>query len=60
MSYYQEGYDKGYADGLEGKHNMAEGLIFAAISAVVNDEDQDEWERGYRDGFEAGEEESGS
>ena len=48
MSYYQEGYDKGYEDGLAGEPARLPFLDF------LNTEDMTEWESGYDDGHAAG------
>ena len=54
MSYYQEGYNKGYDDALNGEPEPESGLIYTLISAVLDDEEQVEWEEGYKDGYAAG------
>lgn len=51
MSYRQDGYDKGYQDGLAGKPARETFLDF------LNTEMQTEWESGYDDGYAAGSEE---
>ncbi len=58
MSYYDEGYEKGHADALEGKPSFSDGIIFGALSAILNDDEQYEYEDGYRDGHAAGKEET--
>ena len=48
MSYYQEGYDKGYEDGLAGEPSRCPLLDF------LNTEAMTEWESGYDAGHAAG------
>lgn len=57
MSYYQDGYNKGKEDTLEGKDDIISGYFFDLLSAISNSEDQDKYEEGYGDGYKAGEEE---
>jgi len=57
MSYYQDGYDKGKEAALEGERDITGGAFFDLLSAISNDANQNEWEEGYRDGYEAGQEE---
>ena len=56
MSYYQEGYEEGYDDAINGKPEPGSGLIYTLISAVLDTEKQAKWEEGYRDGYAAGKE----
>lgn len=58
MSYYQEGYDKGHEDAINGEPEPESGLIYSFVSAVLDTEEQAEWEEGYRDGYAAGKEET--
>ena len=56
MSYYDEGYDVGHGDAINGESNRIDsGLIYTLISTVLDTEEQTEWENGYKDGYEAGE-----
>lgn len=55
-NYYQEGYDIGYKDGLAGKENECADFIYRLMD-ILNDDSQDKWEEGYRDGHTAGHEE---
>lgn len=54
MSYWQEGYDKGYADGSAGELS---GQWQPMIANMLNTEDMTEWEEGYLEGYENGKEE---
>lgn len=56
MSYYQDGYDAGKEAALKGERDITGGAFFDLLNLISNDEDQDEWERGYRDGYEEGKE----
>lgn len=59
MSSYQDGYDKGYEDAINGERNICEGggPIYDIISLISDDDKQEDWEDGYRAGYEAGEDE---
>lgn len=48
---YQEGYDRGYADGAAGKESV---VGHTALDSWLNTEDQEEWENGYDAGYEDG------
>lgn len=54
MSDYQDGYDQGYKDGLEGDHCADTWIVdlFLGVS-----EREEEWREGYEDGYQAGQEE---
>ena len=54
MSDYQDGYDQGYKDGLEGDH-CADTWIVDLFLGVT--EREEEWREGYEDGYQAGQEE---
>ena len=55
MGYYSEGYDAGYEDATSGEPNKIDGgLIYTLVSAISDTEEQMEWENGYKDGYEAG------
>ena len=54
MSYYQEGYDKGYADGRAGKISSQEWPY--ALLDILNTKEQQEYENGYDAGYEDGKE----
>jgi hypothetical protein len=57
MSYYQDGYDVGKEAALDGERDITGGSFFDLLSAISNDANQDDWEEGYRTGYEAGKEE---
>ena len=61
MSSYQDGYEKGYEDGISGKHHMTddfEGIIGTLVDVALGvTESEEEWREGYNDGYEAGREE---
>ena len=58
MSYYDDGYSKGYEDaenGDDSMHNFLNGLGSAVMDTVIPEGDGEaEWSDGYRDGWEAG------
>lgn len=48
MSYYQEGYDKGYEDGSTGENSLRNHYPLSdVLDALLNTEEQTEWEEGY-------------
>lgn len=53
MSWYQDGYDRGYNDGSEGKENLASNVYLINIFFPTT-EDEDEFLEGYREGYEEG------
>lgn len=55
MSYHQEGYDKGYADGSAGEPSARQWPM--GLLDFINTEDVTEWEEGYEEGYEDGKEE---
>lgn len=57
MSYYQEGYDKGYADGSVGEPSNQQWPYHLADFLTNWDEAQTEYEEGYDEGYEDGKEE---
>jgi len=58
MSSYQDGYDKGYQDAIDGERELSTDTFMSIFDGLVTDADkQAEWEEGYRDGYKAGEEE---
>ena len=58
MSNYQDGYDKGYQDAINGEREMATDTFLSIFDELIDGDDrQKEWEEGYTDGYEAGEEE---
>lgn len=56
MSAYQDGYDKGYADGSAGNPSDRQGPNFLDF-ATHWDENLTAWEEGYDEGYAAGKEE---
>lgn len=61
MSSRQDGYDKGYEDGLNDRSSFTEGMqgflgtiIDTALSVT---EAEEEWRSGYQEGYEAGQRE---
>ena len=58
MSYYNDGYEKGHEDAIDGKDNMYNfltGLGGDIMDMVIPvQEGEEEWSEGYRDGWEAG------
>ncbi len=54
MSAYQDGYDKGYADGSAGNPSDRQGGPVTAIADIFTSWDQNltEWEDGYDKGYE--------
>ena len=55
MSYYDEGYNKGYEDGSAGR--PSERQWPASLFDFINDQNVTEWEEGYEAGYEDGEKE---
>lgn len=55
MSYYDEGYNKGYEDGFAGKPSERESP--AGLLDFINDQNVTEWEEGYEAGYKDGEKE---
>lgn len=60
MSYYQDGYDAGYQDGLDDKWSFTEkmqtfiGMFIDTVLRVSKAED--EWRDGYEEGYKDGKE----
>jgi len=58
MSDYQDGYDRGYQDGLDDNYNVVErlsgflGMIIDTTLGVT--EREEEWREGYEAGYEDG------
>lgn len=59
MSAYQDGYDKGHADGSAGNpSDRGGGPVTSLLDALTSwDEDLTQWEEGYDKGYEDGKEE---
>ena len=53
-NYHQQGYDKGYEDGLVGNSRIDTWIIDMVIPTS---EAEDEWKEGYAEGYDQGEEE---
>ena len=51
--YYQDGYNHGYDDAINGRENRCAGMLYDFLS-FLNEETQDQWEAGYRDGYNDG------
>ena len=66
MSAYQQGYDEGYDDAINGEINKIEAASDAsfwlvdAIGNLIDTDDVEDYEQGYKDGYEVGQEETGS
>lgn len=61
MSDYNDGYENGYQDGLEDNWSFTEKmetfLGFLIDGALGVTDREEEWRRGYKDGFETGKQE---
>ena len=50
---YQEGYNQGYQDAMDGLDDGCSGFLYRLMD-ILNTESQDQWEEGYRNGHAAG------
>jgi len=60
MSAYQQGYDEGYDDAINGEINKIEAASNASfglidvVGNIIDTDDVEDYEQGYKDGYEAG------